>query len=255
MARMEYVESLEGIQRDCSGIDGIPERQIGKCQNIARHFFEDPVKVALCVSASQDTGSPGQATYCGCAAGDGMPTRGKPRTCPPNSELVDMASMTAPLSPSAASRESNIPSSSSGSSSGGSSGSSSSGSSAASSGVSSGASSREERKCGFCLEFMDGRLNLSDKIFYRGRPKTTRERVTFNKARNKVLNALHPRTQCGKHGLDSDCVSVVNFLTETSSVGLCLGNIRPSEDSHDFCGCVAEAGTPSRTPFVCPRSS
>ena len=249
MERMKLVESLS-LQGDCSKIEGLPERHIGKCQHIARHFFQDSAKVALCVSTSQDSGSPGQATYCGCAAGDGMPTRGKARTCPPNSELVDMESETAPLTPSAASRESNVASSAT--SSGGSGGSTSGSTSVSSSGASSG-TSRDERKCGFCLEFMDGDLNLSDKIFYRGRPKTTRERVAFNKDRNSVLEGLHPRTQCRSSGLDPECVSVVNFLRETSYVGLCLGNIRPSEDSHEFCGCVAKSGTPSRTPFVCPK--
>ena len=245
MERKNYVDSLR-IQSFCDTIQDIPERHKSTCRNIARHFFENPVKVALCVLESEDSDSPGQSTYCGCAAGDGMPSRGAHRKCPTTDELVDREAPTAPLSPRAASASSNILSPSSEESSGEP---SRSASSTPSSNPS--VSSRDARKCGYCKEFMDGRLNINDKIFYKGRATTTPQRVAFNKERNAFLDTLHPRTQCPD--LDSDCVSVVNFFRESSNIGLCLQQMDGSEESAKFCGCVAKSGTPMSTPFVCPE--
>lgn len=226
--------SLGGL---CDTIPGIPDRhRTGMCRSLARDFIQDSVNVALCVGRANDHQN--RAAYCGCAARGGMPDRGAPSMCPSTEELTGEASGSSSSPPRestpsrdrhesnpAPSRPPTVETSTSG------------------------ATDRENSKCRFCMKFMDGSENLSDAIFYRGRPTSTRERVVFNKKRNARLGTLHPRDQCPD--LNPECVSVINFFGRTHNVGLCLTQLNGSEDSAQFCGCVAKDGTPSRTPLVC----
>ena len=230
---------MESLCDDTDVLPNIPPKhRTGICRSLARDFFQDNVKVNLCISNAGDDHT--RDAYCGCAAGGGTPDfSGAKKRCPSSDSI--MLEEQVPIQKKKSKRKKRRPrvnsvlkpedeSQSAG-------------------------LSKEEQKCKECIKLMDklmdGENKLNDVIFYKGRATTTKERVRFNKKRNKVLNAMHPRTDCDN--IENEiCVVIVNFISDTAKTSLCLQQAG-SEDTQKFCGCVAKAGTPSNNPFVCPQ--
>ena len=243
--RRSFVKGLR-LEDRCDAVPGLSSRrQKSLCRSLVRHFFEDPVKVALCVGATDD--EPSQARYCGCAARSGMPDRGVPSRCPPSKEIesgaVSNAVHTSPLStttttdnerPSStdetpSSSTMNAPSSFSG-------------------------TSNERRKCAACMSLLTSKSsNLQTSIFVPSTALTTRDRTKFSMQRRKFLLAMDPRDYCDMHSSGSeDCTNVINFVRKPHQTALCLQDIS-GNDSAAFCACVARQGGPNSG--SCPNSS
>lgn len=243
LERKNFVENmLSDLGNQCSNIQGLPDRhKTGSCRNLVRDFFNDPVNVALCVSNTAR--NPGQAYYCGCAVGGGMPDRGKPKRCPSTMDLLapTSASVSDPLNPSSAlvpdperkTVRERLPAVDKAGFTG---------------------TANDFKKCNACMKIVvtDG---LEDTLFLKGRFSTTKERAAFSMARRRFLLAMHPRDFCENPDSDSaePCVNVVNDLSDTAKTAQCIGELqRNSEDASVFCACIARGRT--RPGFTCPSA-
>ena len=234
---------FEGLASVCNKIPGLSERdKTGNCANIVRHFFQDPIKVALCVGNTQD--DPGMDTYCGCAVGGGRLDKKTKKRCPASLDLLEGTTPTGTLKPAPRhapptdfSHESST--------------NDAHGKTETETDIS---GSREERKCEHCMRLMIGD-KLREKVFILSNFASTQERVKFSQKRKKFLDQMVVYDYCQDTG-DSDCVSVFNFIQSSHKTALCLSRLPSrSEDDGAFCGCVAEGGSPRSEPLVCPSAN